>query len=57
MQQQSQSTQRPDPAIDQPSTETAPEIKKETKALTALLWPAMIVLTIAIIIIVVLALG
>ena len=56
MQNQSQSTHDPEAPFDRSETETAPALQKQTKTMTALLWPAMTVLTIAIIVILFLAL-
>lgn len=55
MQNQSQSTHDPEEPFDRSQTETAPELQKQTKTMTALLWPAMAVLAIGLIVIIVLA--
>jgi hypothetical protein len=55
MQHQSQSMQRPETPVDDPTSEPAPELQKQTKTMTALLWPALTVLAIGIILILILA--
>jgi hypothetical protein len=56
MQSQSQSTRHPETPGDDSRAEGAPELKKESKTMTALLWPALTVLAIALIVIIFLAL-
>ena len=55
MQNQSQSTRDPETPDDASSPDAKTEIKKDTKTMTALLWPAMIVLAVGIIIILIFA--
>jgi hypothetical protein len=56
MQNQSQSTQRHESSSEQSGSEPAPELQKQTKTMSALLWPALTVLAIAIVVILIFAL-